>query len=72
MVVGTVSESAFKINQGLKLHVIVGTHKHCKYNIAPSPLYIHLCTFTFAHLPLQVGSILLSHLSFLFQLSSLT
>ena len=35
MVIGTVSESAFKINQGLKLHVIVGTHKNCKYNIEP-------------------------------------
>ena len=35
MVISTVSESAFKINHGLKLHVIVGTHKNCKYNIEP-------------------------------------
>ena len=35
MDISTVSESAFKINQGLKLHVIVGTYKNCKYNIKP-------------------------------------
>ena len=35
MVVGNVSESAFEISHGLKLHVIVGTHRNCKYNIEP-------------------------------------
>ena len=52
MVVGTVSESALKINQGLKLHIVVGTHKNCKYNLEPH-FILYLSTPNVGKFPLK-------------------